>query len=86
MGGGGKVPYPKHVWSPAGGWYGQPHNWKANTAIMGLVLAGLTAAVWRFGAEREYRYKMPESDRFFPSRYWSRQIIEYEKGQKEQKS
>ena len=30
MGGGGKVPYPKHVWSPSGGWYAQPtRGWYA---------------------------------------------------------
>ncbi|KAL9131617.1 MAG: hypothetical protein Q9217_000505 [Psora testacea] len=31
---GGKIPYPKHVWSPSGGWYAQPANWKSNTAVM----------------------------------------------------
>lgn len=60
--------YPKHVWSPAGGWYGQPANWKANTAVFGLVIAGLTALVWKFSAENEVRYKMPEPGRFYPSR------------------
>jgi hypothetical protein len=68
MGGGGKIPYPKHVWSPAGGWYGQPHNWKGNTIIMGLVIAGITGIMWRVSAEREFRYKMPKEGVFFPSR------------------
>lgn len=68
MGGGGKVPYPKHVWSPAGGWYGQPHNWKGNTMIMGGVIAAITFLAWRVSAEREHRYKFPEPGRFFPSR------------------
>jgi hypothetical protein len=68
MGGGGKIPYPKHVWSPAGGWYAQPHNWKANTAVAGLVIIGIAGAAWRLSAEREVRYKMPEPDSFFPSR------------------
>ncbi|KAJ9660066.1 hypothetical protein H2198_002763 [Neophaeococcomyces mojaviensis] len=86
MGGGGKIPYPKHVWSPAGGWYGQPHNWKTNTAVCGLVIVGLTGILWRMSAEREVRTRMPDPDRFFPSRYWSRQIIEYEKGQKAKSS
>ncbi|RMZ11972.1 hypothetical protein D0862_02795 [Hortaea werneckii] len=58
--GGGKIPYPKHVWSPAGGWYAQPANWKQNTAVMGAVVP----------------------DRFFPSRYWSREIREHERGLK----
>ncbi|KAK0715805.1 hypothetical protein B0H67DRAFT_645503 [Lasiosphaeris hirsuta] len=86
MGGGPKIPYPKHVWSPSGGWYAQPVNWKANTAIAGLVIFGITACAWKLSAELEYRHKMPEPDRFFPSRYWSRQIIEYEKEQRELKA
>jgi len=60
--------YPKHVWSPAGGWYAQPANWKANTAVFTVVIVGITAMVWSISAEREVRYKMPEPDRFFPSR------------------
>lgn len=60
--------YPKHVWSPSGGWYSQPKNWKANTAISFLVIFGITALAWRVSAEREVRYKMPEEGRFYPSR------------------
>ena len=52
--------YPKHVWSPAGGWYAQPKNWRANTAIMLGVVVGITAMAWSVSAEREHRYKMPE--------------------------
>jgi hypothetical protein len=51
-----------------GGWYAQPHNWKANTAIMFTVIFGVTAIFWKISAEREVRYKMPEPHRFFPSR------------------
>ncbi|KAF6220606.1 hypothetical protein HO133_003039 [Letharia lupina] len=78
---GGKIPYPKHVWSPAGGWYAQPANWKANTAVMGVVVIGITAIAWNISAEREIRPRMPEKGRFFPSRYWSRQIIEHERAE-----
>jgi len=60
--------YPKHVWSPAGGWYSQPANWKANTAVMGLVMGSIVGMVWMVSANREYRDKMPEQGRFFPSR------------------
>ncbi|XTI90466.1 hypothetical protein V2W45_653280 [Cenococcum geophilum] len=80
---GGKIPYPKHVWSPAGGWYSQPANWKANTAIMGGVILGIAALVFSVSAEREERTKFPEPGRFFPSRYWSRQIREHERAAKE---
>ncbi|KAF2821182.1 hypothetical protein CC86DRAFT_303639 [Ophiobolus disseminans] len=83
MGGGGKIPYPKHVWSPAGGWYSQPANWKANTAIVGLVMGSIVGMAWMASARLEYRDKMPEPGRFFPSRYWSKQIIEHERKQKE---
>ncbi|KAL5594139.1 hypothetical protein BROUX41_001185 [Berkeleyomyces rouxiae] len=78
MGGGGKVPYPKHVWSPSGGWYCQPANWKANTAIMGAVILGTVAIAWNVSAEREIRFKKPEPDRFYPSRYWTRQLREWD--------
>ncbi|KAJ5940989.1 hypothetical protein N7516_001157 [Penicillium verrucosum] len=78
MGGGGKIPYPKEVWSPSGGWYAQPANWRANTAIMGAFVIGVAAVAFSISADREYRDKMPEPGRFFPSRYWSRQIREHE--------
>jgi len=81
---GGKIPYPKHVWSPAGGWYAQPANWKANTAIIGGVMIGIVAMVWSVSAEREVRTKFPEKGRFFPSRWWSKQIIEHEQATKAQ--
>lgn len=60
--------YPKHVWSPAGGWYAQPSNWKANTAVFSLAIFGVTALVWKLSAEKEFRHKMPEPGRFYPSR------------------
>lgn len=68
MGGGGKIPYPKHVWSPAGGWYGQPKNWKTNTVVAFAVVFGISAIFFRISAERETRYQFPEPGRFFPSR------------------
>ncbi|KAK4231377.1 hypothetical protein QBC38DRAFT_506790 [Podospora fimiseda] len=86
MGAGPRVPYPKHVWSPAGGWYAQPSNWKANTAFFGVVIFGITAMVWKLSAEREFRHKMPEQGRFYPSRYWTKQIVEHEKAEKEKAS
>lgn len=60
LGGGGKVPYPKHVWSPAGGWYSRPDNWKQNTAVMGGVALLITGLMWNLSAQREHRYRMPE--------------------------
>jgi hypothetical protein len=60
--------YPKHVWSPAGGWYTQPKNWKVNTAVMLTAVVGVTALAWKYSAENEFRTKFPEEGRFYPSR------------------
>ncbi|KJZ78078.1 hypothetical protein HIM_02715 [Hirsutella minnesotensis 3608] len=79
MGGGGKIPYPKHVWSPAGGWYAQPANWRANTVIAGAVIVAIGALTWKFSAERERWAHKPEPSGWYPSRYWSRQLIEWDK-------
>ena len=47
MSGGHRFPYPKYVWSPAGGWWANPVHWKRNTAIyvafMGLACYGLVS-------------------------------------------
>lgn len=60
--------YPTHVWSPAGGWYTQPKNWRTNTFIVGAIIAGIVGMTWSVSADREHRTKMPEPGRFYPSR------------------
>jgi len=35
---------------------------------MATVIAGIVAIAWKTSAEREYRYRMPDPGRFFPSR------------------
>ncbi|KAI0393011.1 hypothetical protein F5Y17DRAFT_459350 [Xylariaceae sp. FL0594] len=75
-----------HVWSPAGGWYAQPSNWKKNTAVFGAVVFGIAAVAFKLSADLEYRHKMPEPNQFFPSRHWSKQILEHEKAKAEGKS
>jgi hypothetical protein len=37
-----KPPYPRRVWTPYGGWWPEPKNWKRNTALglLGLLLSG----------------------------------------------
>ncbi|XP_065070205.1 uncharacterized protein LOC135695148 [Rhopilema esculentum] len=42
MGGGKRFDYPKYVWSPTGGWWCEPRNWKRNTAF---AFIGLFAAM-----------------------------------------
>jgi hypothetical protein len=49
---------------------------------MASAMIGITACVWTLSANKEYRWKMPEEGRFFPSRYWSKQIIEHERAVK----
>lgn len=60
--------YPKHVWSPAGGWYAQPGNWRANTLVAAGVLVGMVAVTWKFSAERETWARKPEPGEWHPSR------------------
>jgi hypothetical protein len=60
--------YPKHVWSPAGGWYAQPANWRANTLVAGAVMLGIAAVTWKFSAERETFARKPEPGAWYPSR------------------
>ncbi|EPQ50812.1 hypothetical protein GLOTRDRAFT_50054, partial [Gloeophyllum trabeum ATCC 11539] len=55
QGGGARYPYPKEVWSPAGGWWTRPSNWKANTAICFAGILAVTYGVWQVSADREVR-------------------------------
>lgn len=48
MGGGRRFEYPKWVWTPAGGWWANPKNWKANTAAYLLFSAGVGFVVYKF--------------------------------------
>lgn len=63
-----KHSYPKHVWSPAGGWYAQPANWRANTLIAGVAMFGIVAITWKFSADRERWAHKPEPWEWHPSR------------------
>ncbi|KAI5990656.1 hypothetical protein EDD15DRAFT_2279617 [Pisolithus albus] len=53
MGGGARYPYPKHVWTPSGGWWSRPANWKSNTAITFAGILAVAYGVWTVSAERE---------------------------------
>jgi len=74
MGGGARYPYPKEVWSPAGGWWTRPSNWKANTAILFAGILGVSYGVWTVSADKEYRYNEPI--RPIPSMRWAKQYRE----------
>ncbi|KAF9385647.1 hypothetical protein CPB97_004617 [Podila verticillata] len=69
---GGRYPYPKHVWSPSGGWWTQPTNWKANTAVAVGISATIVAAAWKYSAENEERHTRPKG--WIPSQLWSKEF------------
>ncbi|KAL9709121.1 hypothetical protein Ac2012v2_007474 [Leucoagaricus gongylophorus] len=71
MGGGARYPYPKYVWSPAGGWWVRPSNWASNTVIAIGGMATVLYAVWKISADREDRIVQP--NRFIPSMLWAKE-------------
>ncbi|KAF9466480.1 hypothetical protein BDZ94DRAFT_169184 [Collybia nuda] len=77
MGGGERYPYPKAVWSPAGGWWTRPSNWKSNTAIAFAGILGVTYAVWSVSAEKERRLVQPY--RSIPSMMWAKEYQDMKK-------
>ncbi|KAF9531245.1 hypothetical protein CPB83DRAFT_849631 [Crepidotus variabilis] len=72
MGGGARYPYPKYVWSPAGGWWTRPTNWATNTTVAVIGIAALTYGVWQFSASVEKRTVQP--DRPIPSMLWAKEF------------
>lgn len=48
-----KFDYPKYVWSPTGGWWCQPRNWKRNTAIAFIASALISIPIIKWGRENE---------------------------------
>ncbi|ETV87923.1 hypothetical protein H257_01329 [Aphanomyces astaci] len=51
-----KYPYPKHTWSPAGGWWNQPKNWKNRTAILTGVMVLLIVPMTVFSTKNKTTY------------------------------
>ncbi|EIM23060.1 hypothetical protein E3Q22_00638 [Wallemia mellicola] len=74
MGGGAQFPVPKDVWTPAGGWWTNPRNWKANTAVVFTAIGFLTYGVWNYSASKENRTREPS--RWIPSMIWAREFKE----------
>ncbi|EIM87237.1 uncharacterized protein STEHIDRAFT_78104 [Stereum hirsutum FP-91666 SS1] len=77
MGGGARYPYPKAVWSPAGGWWGQPRAWKTNTAVLFAGILAVAYGTWTISAEHERRDVLP--NRWIPSMMWAKQFKDAEK-------
>ncbi|KAJ2006624.1 hypothetical protein H4R26_001264 [Coemansia thaxteri] len=72
MGGTPRKPYPTHVWSPSGGWWSQPKQWKRNTIIIGLGTSVVVGFVFKKSAELEQRTLYPRV--WIPSMMWSKQF------------
>ncbi|OAO16634.1 hypothetical protein AV274_1631 [Blastocystis sp. ATCC 50177/Nand II] len=74
MSGGTPFRYPKYVWSPAGGWWGQNANWRRNTRIAAVVMVALSIPVFIASANMERRPIPPV--RHIPSQYWCKHAKE----------
>ncbi|KAM0747113.1 hypothetical protein T439DRAFT_329356 [Meredithblackwellia eburnea MCA 4105] len=72
LGGGAQYPYPKEVWSPAGGWWTRPANWRANTAYVALGISLAAWGIFNYSAEKEWRHAPPT--RPIPSQMWAKQF------------
>ncbi|KAG8469774.1 hypothetical protein KFE25_006229 [Diacronema lutheri] len=59
MGASSKFPYPKWVWSPVGGWWCDPPNWRRNTGLAGCGLVLAIGYVWSWSAALERRPNTP---------------------------
>ncbi|ORY92639.1 hypothetical protein BCR35DRAFT_285979 [Leucosporidium creatinivorum] len=84
MGGGAQFPYPKEVWSPAGGWWTRPANWKSSTGFVGIAIVFATYGVWSYSASKERRHTEPT--RAIPSMMWAKQFKSGEMGVKDESS
>lgn len=51
----------QEVWSPAGGWWTRPSNWKTNTGFVALGLGLAVYGVWQMSADREVRPLPPSA-------------------------
>ncbi|KAL1948095.1 hypothetical protein VTO73DRAFT_12170 [Trametes versicolor] len=73
MGGGARYPYPKEVWSPAGGWWTRPTNWKTNTAIAFAGILTVAYGVFTLSADKE---RLVQPSRPIPSMRWAKEYKE----------
>lgn len=73
--GAANFPYPKWVWSPAGGWWCEPKQWKRNTAICLGVWGVALFFTFKFSARNERRLGAP-ADYPIPSQYWCKHAAE----------
>ena len=75
--GGANFPYPKWVWSPAGGWWCEPKNGTRNTMIMAGVWGAILYVTARFSSSNERRIMAPHDAAYpIPSQYWCKYAVE----------
>ena len=67
--------YPKWVWTPAGGWWCNPVNWKRNTYIAAGVWGVLLYGTFKLSCKLERR-PAPPAQYPIPSQYWSKHAVE----------
>ena len=53
MGGDRRYHYPRYVWSPTGGWWNNPANWRRNTIVAGIAIALIAIPIARLSAREE---------------------------------
>jgi hypothetical protein len=73
--GAANFPYPKWVWSPAGGWWCEPKNWKRNTVVAGAVWGVIAFFTFQFSVANERRLQAP-ADYPIPSQFWCKHAVE----------
>ena len=54
-------PYPKFVWTPTGGWYCNPPNWRRNTGLAMIFVLVSSGVMWYVSAQLEVRVLYLES-------------------------
>ena len=68
-------PYPKWVWTPTGGYWCNPPNWKRNTALAGVIWTGIVAITFNWSSNNERRPLKPVAYPI-PSQYWCKHAAE----------
>ncbi|KAI3625766.1 hypothetical protein CBS9595_001127 [Malassezia furfur] len=62
MGAGPRFPYPKEVWSPAGGWWTRPKNWASNTFVVATGIGIAAYGLWNLSSEREWARQFKDGE------------------------
>ena len=73
--GAANFPHPKWVWSPAGGWWCEPKQWRRNTMIMAGAWGAILYATFRLSASLERR-PLPPMNYPLPTQYFAKHAVE----------